>query len=764
MRVNSPIEFPAKSPSGARWQRARMSDFSGGMVTSVPRNSLKPNQFKTIENLLFNTDGTLRTRDDLRPFRITTPEADLTTTYNPKDFWIGSLGAEMLLVAQDDTANLKLQKAGATSWGAAFGELTSGTRARFVKYTIGEAEELIVCTGADTPARCDGSTLTDLGLTAPNAAAFTLTEAASTAGEGGVSEAGTYYYKFTFFYDTANSTQYGESAPTAAKSIAVGLSGHTVAKIQIAFDKNTGSPTTPYPDIPTGGYINIYRSRPGNASGPFYYIGRLSLTDAYDRVPVGAEGDPLLPNDGVVPEIEIPYIVDGRLVGSDGARKNKLVWSEQGSPDVFPALNFVYFKDNITGIAEFNRDTFVFTENEVYILPESNFENGPVKICDKGCASGETIADVGTGLVWMGKDSVYWANFNVRYADGDFPIPVGRPIENLIKEIAAPHRKEARACYFNKDYYLSVPEKGGSHNTLTLVMNIDLSTALAQSGSFGGWTRTGWAAEAMAEYGGALYSSDRAEKVVYAHQKRAGTDYKAYGDYPESGNGIPIAIESGDIYAAEISSDKLTRSFGIITSASKLGLTAQMAANYDTYSRSISFSADGVVPAESSSWMIWSSDTTYMGRWYGAGATYEIDGLTGDAVAFNGWYSWETNRYQGVNGYIKTYVAEETTYWGIYDSEDVLTYSGPYDDEAETVPPATGWTDMTPTAVGITCTFGWASSGDTWAGDSSNQVDVHRKFSAVKGKNLCYKITSNDALDLNILGFYWTFKELPARI
>ena len=680
MKVNSPIQLPAKSPSGARWQRHRIADFSGGMVTSVPENSLKPNQFKNIENLLFNTDGTLRTRDDFRPYAATI--ADFDTEYNPKDFWVGALeGTTTLLVAQDDGQDLTLIKAGAAGWGDTFGELTTGKRARFVKYAIGSAEELIVCTGADVPARYDGTALTALGLGAPIAADFTVAAEESTvAGEGGIEAEGTYSYKFTFHYDTASSTQYGESAATAAVSEAVSLATYDVAKVKITF---SASPTNA---VPAGGHIKIYRSRAGNSDGPFYYIGQFTSGDFYDRVPVGAEGDALLPNDGVVPKLAIPFVVDGRLIGSDGERKNKLVWSDQGAPDVFPALNFAYLNDDITGIAIFNRDTFVFTENEVYIVPESNFENSLVKICDKGCVSGETIADVGNGLVWMGKDSVYWANFNVRYADGDFPIPVGRPIEDHVKEITPLYRKEARACYYNKDYYLSMPEKSGSSNTITLTMNVDLSTALALNGTFGGWTKMNWAAESMMEYLGELYRADRAEKVIYTHQKRAGIDYLNFTSFAaQEGSGIKIIIESGDVFGEEISSDKLTRSFGIIVSASHMDLMARMAANYETYSRSIFFSKDGAAPLEITSWLTWSSDVTQMGRW-----------------------AWE-----------------------------------PADEEDEIEP---------------------GDSVDTWAGDPSGKIDIHKKFPAVKGKNLKYQIMSNSALDLNILGFYWTFKELPARI
>ena len=45
-------------------------------------------------------------------------------------------------------------------------------------------------------------------------------------------------------------------------------------------------------------------------------------------------------------------------------------------------------RDKIKGIAPFGGSTYIFTQQEIYAVPNSNFASGiAVKICDKGTVS-----------------------------------------------------------------------------------------------------------------------------------------------------------------------------------------------------------------------------------------------------------------------------------------------------------------------------------------------------------------------------------------
>jgi hypothetical protein len=222
--------------------------------------------------------------------------------------------------------------------------------------------------------------------------------------------------------------------------------------------------------IPAGvSKIKIYRAPKNNSEGPYKLVGTVDVTDSdgegggsvetfYDRTPWDFEGEEDLP-EGSNPsisgsELELFNVnhIGPYLVGFDMAMKNKMVWSDSSSPDVWTPTNFDYLDSEGKRAVEFNRIIYAFTEAGVY--SKADMQTSAVKICNIGCNRAESIQVVDSGIIWSDYDSIYFADFVTQYGSkGDFPKDIGHKISASVKRINT--AESIFSGFFGRRYYFS---------------------------------------------------------------------------------------------------------------------------------------------------------------------------------------------------------------------------------------------------------------------------------------------------------------------
>ncbi|MCE5185023.1 MAG: hypothetical protein LLF76_02735 [Planctomycetaceae bacterium] len=559
-----PIEIAQR---GSPLQSIEIADFSGGMVTSMPQNGLSDKYFAAIYNMELEINGLLRVRNGFRPFDASNGESVLPGV--PVSICLEDRSGTVTALAHLASGSVQAWNSLLASWS----EIKTGydaddKGAEFLKYTVNAAEDILFYNGTDAPQRWSGEAASaDMGLSN----VFTLPTVTDTAAIGRglqITSGGPMLcYKYTAFYDdSGTTTKYGESACNSlTKEITASTAGlrkftHTIATLPTGVSK-----------------LNVYRAPLNVPQGPYRYVGSLTATTPLeDIMPFGQEGVELTVFDGAMPVLKHAAVAGGRIVAIDGDIPSKVIWSQPGMPDVFPELNYAYLPEDGTGVAVFNGNVFVFTRNTVYMLDGSNFEAANfIKMCDKGCVSHKTIQDVGSGLVWLGIDNVYWADFNTRGADGDFPMPIGEPIKDQILEIRPSKASKAASAFVGNKYYLIFPGLSQDECTTTLCLNTIRGLALLPMG--GGWTSQGWMASDLAVKDGVLYSMDRETKYIYTHAYP--DDILSYADY--TGNArtpIPVSIETGWVTMGAEWFHKLVHSVSVAAETSQTELVVEVVA------------------------------------------------------------------------------------------------------------------------------------------------------------------------------------------
>lgn len=512
-----------------QWEEFFIDNFSGGLCTAYPETSILDNQFPGLTNYYVDDENQLKARVPFRPYLYGSADSVLTSA--PLSFMWSELEGSDYLIAWRSGA-LEYYSSGWVDVVEA--SALQGTSVEFVKYSVNDRDDLIICDGDSTNApqrwhpTIAATATTDLGLTAP-------TTGAAAAGSGdsnrGVATSGTYYYKVTNFYASTTNTQYGESN---------GGSSFNTGAITVTSDKYKTISISAL-DVPTGGRVYIYRAPVDNSSGPYMQVGYItSGTTFTDNTPEGEEGVELPIEDGSVPnQLKHPYVFKGRIFGV-GALANKLVWTPEGYPDIFPALNHAYLPDPITAIGSFREDLYVFTEKQGYKIPQGDADTyaQPLKVCNKGCTSHRSLVDVGTGLVWQGEDNIYWADFNVHNdRDGDYPIPIGNPIKDKIQNIYTGRRDNTTADLYDGKYIVSFTSSASTINDTTLCWNVRKGIQLLAQGQVGAWSDLNWSANHIQTYSSSstdrtlLFTADNARKYIMEHgfAAQAGKDYYAYG-------------------------------------------------------------------------------------------------------------------------------------------------------------------------------------------------------------------------------------------
>lgn len=631
-----PIAGKLPVENSEKWEEYLISDFTGGLNTADPSVALRKEQFSAMLNWYLLPNRSLKVRGPFRPWLVASEDTVFPDSAPPLSFFIVELsGTDYRLGCWDNGSNTEVSVydesnnrwAGEVAGTTTKANLTDGYPVRFVKYSVNDAEDVIFCNGKDTPQRIaqSGGTIvdqasTDLGLTAPGAPSTLAEASTAVTDEQGIQYDGQYYYKFTAWYDSSGTnTKYGESGPSAVSA------AMTVDGADISANTRVSSALTNCPAIPSGATRNyVYRSPPEEINGPFKRVGYYSSGTSYtDKTPVGEEGVEVPADAGTPPKLKNPLVHDGRLWGiginASGALNNKGVWSRKGSPDFFVTLEFAYFPDPLIGPYAFKKDLYWFTEKQIYVVPNSDVEtySKPLKVCDIGCDSWDSITDVGNGLVWQYQGNIYWANFNdFNPETGDLPWPIGDPIKNKIENIPTAQRADSNAVLHKDRYYISITGPNQTVPTTTLVWDVKHGTRLLQQGLTGGWSSLDWATNFMQSFDGTLYTADNTNKYIMEHDFAGTADFTSKTNYDASTSvNIPTELATGDLFFGNEWSNKIINSLSLMTKTSGITLNAVISFNDGEYERTKSFSLGSGSLAVDSTWLVWGEGTWNNFNW-----------------------------------------------------------------------------------------------------------------------------------------------------
>ena len=259
---------------------------------------------------------------------------------------------------------------------------------------------------------------------------------------------------------------------------------------------------------------------------------------------------------------------------------------------MFLVANAFYLTADITGIKEFNRDLYVFTEDKTFFLSKADPSNALLKISDRGCTSHNSIVDTGIGLTWQGKDNIYWADFNIQAEDGDFAVPLADGIAEKIKGIAQGQRDNSVGVLYKERYYLSYTSSGSVNNntivwathTLPLVLSRQLRTA--------GWSTVNWASNYFSVFapnalGEHLYTADDSNKYIQEHDVFGVTDFLNFTDFGTStGQNIVTKLNSKRFPPQDIPANSVYSSISMGTNTTGVTFVAGLDINEGTFQRS----------------------------------------------------------------------------------------------------------------------------------------------------------------------------------
>ena len=590
------------------WQPIIFNDFSGGLIEDTLATNIEKNQFQLLQNFYIIADGNyLQTRGPFQPYFVSTSESILATA--PLTFtWVNLNGTEILVTSRDAGANTAVEfweTGGTDEWVSILSSnLTDAFQVNYAVFSVNDAQDLIIANGKDTPLRWNDpattgddpatttNKATNLGLTAPSIGTPAVTDTA-TADKRGLQFNGDYFYKVTaFFDDSGTTTKFGESGPSAASS------GLTAAGADIGADTTVSMALSSLPAVASGtSKNNIYRSPPDQSDGPFLFIGSYSSGTTFtDETPVGEEGEEVPADAGTPPKLKFPIVANKRLwgVGQNTAESlgQKLVFSELDTPDMFLVANAFYLSEDITGIKEFNRDLYIYTVEKTFFLANADPSNSLLKISDRGCTSHNSIVDIGTGLVWQGKDNVYWADFNTQSEDGDFAVPIADGITKRIKGIAQNQRDNSVGVLYKERYYLSYTSTGSVNDNTIAWATHTLPLILAGQLRTAGWGTVTWAANyfnvfAPNALGEHLYTADDDNKYIQEHDVFGVADFLNFTDFGTStSQNIVTKLNSKRFHPQDIPANSVYSSITIGTETTGVTFVAGLDINEGTFQKS----------------------------------------------------------------------------------------------------------------------------------------------------------------------------------
>ena len=584
MAIGIPSHEPFRAVEADQWTQSFSLDFSGGLVTSKPQLSLSDNQFVDIENWMYDDLGNLICRPGFEIFSIL-ESSNTSNIYSEKtirEFFIDRRENYFTFYLADSISDkLTIRKVSDANreWVEypALPEFSSSVQ--IIPFGNQNFQDILIYYDGGVPKRINtDGTMSDLGLEKPTIEPVGTQEVVSITDEAvnsadsdlglGIQYEGKYYYKLTHYYDDPNSTRYGESSGMedtyshTISSLTRDEDSNVPEAVKVKFDGLFTSIAPPEGVI----RVNVYRSPPNREEGPFRFVGSFDPTEEeyeetsewFDTVAVNAEGAEI--PIGFDDPIAMKYAkkIGPYVFGFDAADDSKLVWSNPGQVDVMPALNFAYLVGEGRGIIEFRKNIYIFTTQGIWAILDSNPNNPPVKMSEVGCAAHDTICDIKTGIQWLGYDNVYWANFNSESKEGDLPFEAGDQIKDQVLKISSDRINLSTACFFDGNYYLSVPFGGGSNNDKTFVQYINTRS----------WSTTDYAASRLRTDQQFLYHSnpiikDESKYYIYQHKAHRSVDSISI---TETNIPIPTKIKSKPLLFDHEFSDIIMNSISVLSS------------------------------------------------------------------------------------------------------------------------------------------------------------------------------------------------------
>ncbi len=268
------------------------------------------------------------------------------------------------------------------------------------------------------------------------------------------------------------------------------------------------------------------------------------------------------------------------------------MFSELDTPDMFLVANAFYLSEDITGIKEFNRDLYIYTVEKTFFLANADPSNPLLKISDRGCTSHNSIVDIGTGLVWQGKDNIYWADFNTQAEDGDFAVPIADGIAKRIKGIAQNQRDNSVGVLYKERYYLSYTSTGSVNNNTIVWATHTLPLILARQLRTAGWVTVNWSANYFNVFapnvlGEHLYTADNDNKYIQEHDVFGVADFLNFTDFGTSTDqDIVTKLNSKRLHPQDIPANSVYSSITIGTETTGVTFVAGLDINEGTFQKS----------------------------------------------------------------------------------------------------------------------------------------------------------------------------------
>lgn len=238
---------------------------------------------------------------------------------------------------------------------------------------------------------------------------------------------GVYSYVYTFY----NSKDGAESAPSPVSAeIDVGAGKVTVSNLRVSTDPQVDKKRL----YRVGGNVATFTLVTTLPNATTSYLDKVKDVDLESVLLASTEYDPA--------PAGLKYLVEAyaMLFGAVGP---KLYFTPIGVPNAWPALNFIDFSEEITGVGVVANGLLVFTKYRTYVVSGT----GPSTLTkyllsgDQGCLNHFAIANLAGSCLWPSTDGICQSN-------GNIPVVVTKRV------LGKPKLLPLQAVVYDEVYYL----------------------------------------------------------------------------------------------------------------------------------------------------------------------------------------------------------------------------------------------------------------------------------------------------------------------
>ena len=238
---------------------------------------------------------------------------------------------------------------------------------------------------------------------------------------------GTYSYVYTFY----NSSDGAESAPSPVSAeVKVGAGKIAVANLQVSSDPQVDKKRL----YRVGGNVATFTLVTTLPNATTSYLDEVKDVDLESVLLASTEYDPA--------PAGLKYLTEAyaMLFGAVGP---KLYFTPIGIPNAWPALNFIDFSEEITGIGVVANGLLVFTKYRTYVVSGT----GPSTLTkyllsgDQGCLNHFAIANLAGSCLWPSTDGICQSS-------GNIPVVITKRV------LGKPKLSPLQAVVYDEVYYL----------------------------------------------------------------------------------------------------------------------------------------------------------------------------------------------------------------------------------------------------------------------------------------------------------------------